>query len=163
MNLTDILGDDRLLEWWQMAIRAVIVFFVMIIYIRVGGKRAFAEWGALDIVLSVIIGSVLSRAITGNSPFFPTLVAGLVLVALHRLIALIAFHSNTIGPWVKGNPNCLVKDGEFNKKIMQQKQITKHDLEEAMRLNGMISLDEIDSAYLERNGRISIIPKNKKF
>ena len=154
-----IQGDA--LTWWQMSIRAVIVFLVALIIVRFGNHRIFGKHTAFDIVLGIIYGSVLSRAITGNSPFFPTLVAALVLMLSHRLLAIIAYHSNFgFGNWIKGKPSILIKDGQLQQDALKENSITRHDLEEAIRKSGCEGdINKIETAYLERSGDISIIQK----
>lgn len=65
-----IIGAENDIKWWQMAIRAFIVFLVAIVLIRIGNKRIFGKYSSFDIVLGIILGSILSRAITGNLLFF---------------------------------------------------------------------------------------------
>lgn len=153
-------GDD--ITWWQMSIRAVIVFIIALVIIRFGNHRIFGKHSAFDIVLGIIYGSVLSRAITGNSPFFPTLVAALVLMLLHRLLAVIAFNSHFgFGNWIKGKPSVLIKDGEIQWNALRKNSITENDLKEAVRKSGCeADLSKINTAYLERSGDISIIQKS---
>lgn len=153
-------GDD--ITWWQMSIRAVIVFIVALLIVRLGNHRIFGKHTAFDIILGIIYGSVLSRAITGNSPFFPTLVAALVLVLLHRLFAIIAFNSHFgFGNWVKGKPSILIKNGEIQWDELKKNSITENDLKEAVRKSGCeADLSKINTAYLERSGDISIIQKS---
>src|SRR5690606_15254177 len=126
--------DDELLNWWQMSIRAFIVFIVAIIIIRIGHKRIFGKHSALDVVMGIIYGSILSRAITGNSPFIPTIVAAFVLMILHRLLSILAYHSNYgLGNFLKGRPETLVKDGKILEDAMRKSSITRNDLQEALR------------------------------
>lgn len=159
-----VLGiEEDSLNWWQMAIRAVVVFFVALVIIRIGNKRIFGKHSAFDIVLGIMYGSILSRAITGNSPFFPTLVAALVLVVLHRGLATLAYYTSFgFGNFIKGRPVQLVKDGELLEDAMRKNGITKNDLIETMRVDGSVDhFDEVESAYLERSGNISIIKKKE--
>ncbi|MFD2513329.1 DUF421 domain-containing protein [Pontibacter locisalis] len=152
------IGEDSL-SWWQMAIRAVVVFIAALIIVRLGNKRIFGKNTAFDIVLGIIYGSVLSRAITGNSPFWPTIVAAFVLVILHRLLAKLAFHAdNGFGRVIKGDPKLLIKEGELQLKKMQEYSVTKHDLEEAIRNTGSVpDFKKVKRAYIERSGDISIV------
>ncbi|WP_439881481.1 DUF421 domain-containing protein [Pontibacter sp. MBLB2868] len=153
------LGDDSL-NWWQMSIRAVLVFAAALLIVRVGNQRIFGKNTAFDIILGIIYGSVLSRAITGNAPFFPTIVAALVLVLLHRLFAILAYHTSFFGNVIKGRPKMLVKDGELQEDVMETNSVTRHDLEEAMRIKGGIDdIKDVERACLERSGDISIIVK----
>lgn len=63
--------DSNAINWWQMCIRGVLIFCIALLLVRVGDRRIFNKNAAFDIVLSIILGSVLSRAITGNAPFVP--------------------------------------------------------------------------------------------
>jgi uncharacterized membrane protein YcaP (DUF421 family) len=115
---------------------------------------------ALDVMLGIVFGSVVSRAITGNAAFFPALAAALVLVLLHWVLSAVAFHWHRFGTFVKGEQSLLVQDGKVQHENLRRTHITEHDLEEAMRANGKEpDLRKIQAAYLERNGDISIIQK----
>lgn len=157
-NIYQLIGYDNLrLEWWQMGIRAFIIFFYSVLMVRLSNKRIFGKQTAFDIVLGIVLGSIFSRAITGNADFFPTLFAGLVLVVLHRFLGFLAV-SSSFGPMVKGNPKLIVEDGKFNELQMKFSSLTKKDILEALRLQtGIEDLDKVKRAYLERSGDISFI------
>lgn len=159
-NLLFGIGDESL-TWWQMSLRAVGVFFAALAIMRIGSHRVFGKNTAFDIVLGIIYGSILSRAITGNAPFWPTLAAALTLVMLHKLLAILAFNSkNGFGNLIKGRPQELVKDGEVQWGAMRDNSVTENDLKEALRNAGhKAEISSIQSACLERNGNISIICK----
>lgn len=160
MIVRDIIGPDSdAITWWQMSVRGVIVFLFAIALIRMGDKRIFGKSTALDIVLGIILGSNLSRAITANAPFFPTLITSAIMVLVHWLLAKFAYHSKA-GSLVKGHEQQLVEDGQFKHEEMKKHQITEHDVYEAMRLEGKcLHIEEVKAAFLERNGSISIITK----
>src|SRR6476659_9249480 len=99
------------LTFLQISLRGIIVFLATLAMIRIGHKRSLARKTAFDAVLIVILASVLSRAINGSSAFFATLGGGFVLVLLHRLLALIAYHSHGFGILIKGEPDIIVHDG----------------------------------------------------
>jgi hypothetical protein len=65
-------GDDQL-NAAQMALRAVVVYVVTVIIVRLGKKRFMGQGTAFDVILGIMLGSIVSRAITGNAPFFPAL------------------------------------------------------------------------------------------
>ncbi|KAA6431204.1 DUF421 domain-containing protein [Rufibacter glacialis] len=149
-----------------MAVRAVLVFFISLGYIRLANKRIFGQHSAFDIVLGVMYGSIMSRSVTGNSPFFPTLLAGLVLVVLHRFLASLAYQSGQgqgISNLIKGRTFTLAKDGKLIREVMQANSITENDLVESMRSQGgPTDITKIETACLERNGKISIIFKQEE-
>jgi uncharacterized membrane protein YcaP (DUF421 family) len=82
-------------------------------------------------------------------------------VLLHRLIGFAAFYSHAFGILVKGEPVVLVRDGRLQRENMLWEHISKHDLEEDMRLEAKTEdLSKIQVARLERSGDISFIKAN---
>ena len=142
----------------QMALRAAVIYVTTVLMVRLGKKRFMGRSTAFDVILGIMLGSIVSRAITGNAPFFPTLGAALVLVLLHWISSAIAFRSHRFGSQVKGHNRELVRGGEIQWDEMRRAHITEHDLHEAMRNHGKApDLREVESAHIERNGSISII------
>jgi len=155
--------DARDLTVWQMALRALLVYVAAVVILRLGSKRFMGKNTVFDVILGIMLGSVMSRAITGNAPLFPALGAACVLVALHYLIAAVSFRSEKFGAMVKGQECALVRDGEIQWENMRRHQIGERDLLEALRLHGKISeAKEVEVANLERNGGISVIPHKQK-
>lgn len=147
----------------HMALRAVVVYIAALIMVRMGEKRFLGKNTAFDVILGIIFGSVVSRAITGSSPFFPTLGAGLVLILLHWLFAAIAFRSDQFGNWVKGASRILAQDGKIRWAEMSKSNISEKDLMSALRTQANIdSLDEVQEARLERSGDISVLKVKSK-
>jgi uncharacterized membrane protein YcaP (DUF421 family) len=142
----------------QMSLRALVVFVLAIAMIRIGNKRFMGKNAALDVLLGIVFGSMVSRAITGNAPFTPTVVASFVLVLLHWVLSAIAFRSQWFGTLVKGRDSILVRDGEIQWEAMRKAHVTEHDLQETMRNSGhQPDVSQVATAHLERNGDISVI------
>lgn len=160
--LDAVIGSDAdSILWWQMSIRAVLIFLATLGLIRMGGTRVFGKNTAFDIVLGVILGSILSRALTANAAFFPTLAAAVTLVLLHMVLARLALRSHRVGHLVKGVEHRIIADGEVRWDVLRKNHMTRHDLEEILRLNaGTEEVDRIAEAYLERNGDVSVIKKS---
>jgi uncharacterized membrane protein YcaP (DUF421 family) len=160
-SLQTLLGlgiEPKQLTFLQISIRAVIVFVVTIVMVRLSTKRSLAEKTAFDAVLVVILGSMLARAINGSGPFFATLGGGLILVLLHRFFGLTAYYSHAFGILIKGKPAVLVQNGTLQRKNMLWNHISEHDLQEDMRLEAQTEeLSSIKVARLERSGDISFI------
>jgi uncharacterized membrane protein YcaP (DUF421 family) len=143
----------------QMALRTIIVYAVTLAIIRLGSKRFLGKASAFDVIVGIMLGSVMSRAINSSAPFFPTLVSGGVLIGMHWLFAVLAYHFRWFGPFVKGNAVLLIEDGQIQEQGVRQGGITIQDLTEALREGAkQTDLSKIKTAYLERDGEISIIP-----
>jgi uncharacterized membrane protein YcaP (DUF421 family) len=156
--LDELIGGGQP-DFWQMSFRALVVFLAALIYIRFSGRRAFGLHSSFDNVLSILLGAVLARAITGDSPFYSTLFAAFVLAFLHRLFAWLTLKSDFVGKIIKGEALPIYRDGQLIEKNMQKCLITHKDLLENMRHNNIETLDEVSSANVERSGKISFIKK----
>jgi uncharacterized membrane protein YcaP (DUF421 family) len=156
----DLIGQDKGdITWWQMSARAAIVFVFGLILVRAAGKRVFGKWTALDIVVSIVIGSNLSRALTGNAPFVETMIATTVLVALHTLLIMLSVRVPAAGHLLKGRGVRLITDGRVDEKALRRHGIGEQDLEEALREAGLEEASGVRAAYLERNGDISVLKR----
>jgi uncharacterized membrane protein YcaP (DUF421 family) len=160
-TLSENLGagrDSHDVHAWQMALRALLVYIVALAIVRIGSTRFMGKSTAIDLVLAVIIGSILSRALTGNSPLVPVFAAALVLVVTHWILAAASLRSSTISRLVKGNAVILIEDGEIDRENMRRFQIGKQDLLEALRSQAKTEdPSQVKRAFLERNGEISFI------
>ncbi|HEY6160076.1 MAG TPA: YetF domain-containing protein [Bacteroidia bacterium] len=147
----------------QMIIRACFIFVIALIYIRFSGRRSFGMRSPFDNVIAILLGAILGAALYGSAPFIPTICAAGVIAFLHRLFAWISYHWDPFGVMVKGDARIIYKDGMFQRRNMERCCVSEKDLMEEIRLEGNIeSLDEIERAYIERNGKISVIKKKKE-
>lgn len=143
----------------QMALRTIVIYAFTLALIRLGSKRFLGKSSALDIIVGIMLGSVMSRGINGSAPFFPTLAAGVVMVGMHWLLATLAYHMDWFGPLVKGDAVLLIKDGQVQQREVRRTGITPLDFAEALRLQSEQSdPSKVKLAHLERDGSISIIP-----
>src|SRR5690242_5002555 len=82
----------------HMSMRAVLVFIIALIYVRVAGIRTFGRQSSFDQITALMLGSIMGRAIVAaDQPFFPSLLACLVIMVLHRIIAWVSFLSQDAG------------------------------------------------------------------
>src|SRR5690606_2785210 len=155
-------GDDEL-DSLQMALRALIIYITAILLVRLGQKRFMGKNTAFDVILGIILGSVLSRGITGNAPLIPTVTAGAVLVALHWLFSVMSFYWYPFSSVVKGQERLLIKDGEIQWDNMRRSHVGKHDLEMAIRnTSRAANFEDVAEAHFERSGDISVIPRERE-
>lgn len=159
-HLDTLLGlsiEPRELSLLQLGLRSVVVFTAALLMLRLAHKRFFAGKNAIDVLLTFILASTLSRAINGSAPFFGTIAVGFFLVILHTSLTWTACRFHGFGKWLKGNVEVLVRDGQVDDRTMQKHHISLRDLNEDLRLNGGVSdLKKVAEATLERNGEISV-------
>jgi uncharacterized membrane protein YcaP (DUF421 family) len=149
------------ISFWQMGLRAALIYVAAIVMVRLGGDRRFVgKHAAIDVLLTVIMGSTLSRAINGPAPYFTSLVAVAVLVVLHIVFAVLSYHSRRFDKRLKARSQVLIESGEIHPKNLEDAYISGAELRAALRLRGKTEdPSQIQTARLENNGRISVIPK----
>src|SRR6476660_5196603 len=118
--LFTLFGEGKDLNALQMGCRAFVMFFITLALIRITGMRAFGQKSAFDMIIVIMLGAILSRAVTGASEFLSTVLAGSVLAIVHRLLALISIFNETIGSLIKGSKVLLFKDNKMLKKNMMK-------------------------------------------
>lgn len=144
----------------QMCIRAFVTFFIALIFLRIGGVRIFSRKSSFDMVITIIFGAVLSRVIVGASLFLPTVLATLIMVLIHRVLAWVCFKNKKIAKLLKGEPVKLYYNEKLLKNNLRKATISEDDIMESLRLETERNdYDNIDTIFLETNGRISFIKK----
>jgi uncharacterized membrane protein YcaP (DUF421 family) len=153
-------AEPQTLTFMQISLRGIIVFIFTLVMVRISARRSLARRTVFDSIFLVILASVLARAINGSSDLLPTIGGGFAMVAFHRLLAWIAFYSHGFGNLIKGADEILIRDGELVHRELRNHHITRHDLEEDLRLAlHAEDLARVRKARLERSGDISFICK----
>lgn len=141
----------------QECARAVLVFLYGLLIVRLIGRRLFGKWAALDIIVSVIIGSNLSRALTGGAPLFGTLAATTVLLGLHWILAQGAARFRSVSRLVEGAPLRLAAAGQPDLRMQRRWAISEADIHEALRNAGLDEIGAAREVVLEPSGKISVL------
>jgi uncharacterized membrane protein YcaP (DUF421 family) len=145
----------------QVAARAAVVYIVGLAIVRLGKSRLISRATPLDVILGFILGSLLSRGITGHAAMSDTIVASAVLVAIHWLLTFASCRYPSVEKLIKGNAYALVERGRLLDQNMLHSHVSAADLEEAMRLEGLNDIGQVEVAYKERNGEVSIIQRHE--
>lgn len=151
-----LFGVDQHLTIAQECARTIVVFAYGFALIRIAGRRLFGKWSAVDITVSIILGSNLSRAITGNAALGGALVASTLLMALHWLIAHVAARSRWASTVLEGVPIDLVTAGRVDERERRRRNISHADLDEALRASDVDRTEDAAHLTLEPSGKITV-------
>jgi len=152
-----VFGPTGHVTWWQECGRALVVFIYGMAIVRVAGRRVFGKWAALDIIVSVIVGSNLSRALTGQAALGGTLAATTVLMALHWFLAQAAARSPRLAGILEGTPIELGRGGSVDPATMRRHSVSRRDLDEALRRSGVEEDGKTSRVVLEPSGKINVL------
>lgn len=143
--ITHIFGEGKDINSLQMSCRAVVMFMIAVLLVRIAGLKTFGKPSAFDNVVTIMLGAVLSRAVTGEAPFVAVVCAGLTMVVMTRFISWLSIYYPALGVLVKGRHKCLYKDGRINHSNLKACVLSESDLMEGVRKEGnTTSLQDID-------------------
>lgn len=152
-----IFGSGSGLSWWQECDRAIVILIYGLIMVRLSGPRTFAKWGALDTVVSIIVGSNLSRAITGSAPLGGTLAASTLIFVTHWAMAKASAHWPAASRLLEGTPDTIVRNGvaDHGRRLLQA--VSHNDIREALHEKALRDIAEAAEVIVEPSGKINVI------
>lgn len=143
----------------QVAMRAVVIYVIGIAILRLGKSRSISRVTAIDVLLGFILGSLLSRGITGHASISATTISSAAIVATHYVLTWLSLHSTWLETQLKGHDVVIVEQGEIVQANMNAAHLTRSDLLEQLRLQGVADVTEVKHARKERSGEISVIKR----
>lgn len=134
-------------------------FFVMAMY-RMMGKREIGQLGVVDLIVSILIAEMVAISIENTSDsIFMTIIPIALLVILEIVLARISLKSKKLRTFFGGKPSIIIEKGKVNYKEMVKQRYTMDDLLFELRQKSIKSLESIEYAFLEPNGKLSIFEK----
>jgi uncharacterized membrane protein YcaP (DUF421 family) len=145
----------------ESVLRALVLYVVLLLLVRVTGRRTLAETTPFDLVLLLVIGEATQQALLGDD--FSLTNAAVVIVTLLLAdigLSLLKGRSQRAERWVDGVPTILVADGRPLRVRLRHARVDEQDILEAARSRqGLVGMEEIRFAVLEPGGGITIIPQ----
>ena len=127
------------------------------------GKREIGELSTNDLLVSVLFAEFATMAIEKyTEPLLMTLIPAIIIVSLQVLISFLSLKNPKIRVLVDSRPSMIVKNGKVNFKEMERQRYNLEDLLSGIRDKGIKTLDEIEYAILENNGKLSIFTYDKE-
>jgi len=153
-----LLGEEHWPFLGETALRTVVMFLVILLSLRLLGKRGIKQLSVFE--LGVIIG--LGSA-AGDPMFYkdvgllPSVLVFIVVVLLYRLITKLINNSRRIEQFVEGVPRLIVQDGRFIVENFEKELIAFDELFAQLRLNHISHLGQVQEAVIETNGEVSVL------
>lgn len=145
----------------ETVLRALAIYTFLLLIFRISGKRSLAQTTTFDFVLLLVIGEATQQALVGNDYSLANAMLAIVtLVGLDIGLSLIKERYKRIEKVVDDMPLVIVEDGQTLRERMDKERVDEEDVLAAARLHhGLESIRQIKYAVLERNGGITIIPR----
>lgn len=160
MNNTIIyLGDN--MSMFQVIFRTVFFYFFVLFCYRLMGKREIGQLGVIDLIVSILIAELIAISIENiEDSIFLTIVPIVMLVILEISLAFVSIKSRKVRTFFDGKPSLIICNGKVNYNEMVKQRYSLDNLLLSLRQKEIKNLDDIEYAFLEPNGKLSIFKYN---
>ena len=148
------------MDWQQLAEtagRGLLVYAVMLVVIRVLGKRTVGNFTAFDLLVALMLGEVVDEIIYGDVSLAQGFTAVLVIAAAKYLTGWLTYFDHGLNALFEGKPTEIVKDGEIVRKGLRSEMMNEKEVHAALRLKGVSDIKEVKQALVEVDGEVSVI------
>jgi uncharacterized membrane protein YcaP (DUF421 family) len=142
---------------WEFIVRGSVIYLFLLLLLRLGGKRQVGQLTPLDLVLLLIISNAIQNAMIGKDT---SLIGGIIVVITLTLwdqgLGWLGRRSPRVARAIEGRAEILVHHGQVYEDVLRRQQMTRDDLDSALRRAGCFDLVEVELAVLEPNGAVTV-------
>lgn len=141
----------------------VLYFYIVLVY-RLMGKKEVGKLSIIDLIVSILIAELAAMSIESTDrSIFVSIVPILVLVIIQITLSYISLKSDKFRKFIDGSPTTIIKSGKIKFNEMAKLRYSLDDLITQLREQGIKSIEEVDYAILENNGKLSVFQKTKDY
>ncbi len=149
--------------WWEIVIRATVVYVDIILLLRFTGRRSLGQRNAIDLVLILIVANAVQNAMMGSDvSLLGGLIAAATLFAVNAVLDRILGDSMRARDFFTGSPVVLINHGQVVEANCLKQHIGMSELQEALREHGVENIGQVKHAILEMDGSLSIVPSGSE-
>ena len=143
--------------------RTLILYFLIMLGLRLMGKRQIGELEPSELVLTMMISDLATVPMQDfGIPLLSGVIPILTLLALSMLLSQLSLYSVRIRGLVCGEPSVLIRHGKLQQEVMRKNRYTLDELLEELRGQGISSIEDVKYAILENSGQLSVLPWTKQ-
>ena len=144
----------------DISLRAIAIFFFILLLTRVMGRRELGSLAPFDMILLIVLGDAIQQGLTQDDySVTGALIAITTLALLQRGTSYLSFRFPFMRKILEGEPVVIVQDGKVIERNLRRERLTSAEVSEEARSNQIDSLEKVKWAVLEPNGNISFIQK----
>ncbi len=140
--------------------RTLIIYLVLNVIMRLMGKRQIGELEITDLVTTLLLSEIAALPITDQDiPVSYALIPMTVLLVLEVISSMVLVRFPKLKAFVSARPTVIIQNGTLNQKALLSLRISMEELMSEVRQQGYPDLAQVNSAILEKNGKLTILPK----
>lgn len=154
--------SEMFFQNWSGMIRTLVVgtlaYVILVLSLRVSGKRTLAKLNAFDFVITVALGSTMATILLSEGVALAEgVTAFILLITLQYVVAAASVRSKTFAKLMRSEPTLLAHNGQMLPDAMQNARVTDAELATVLRTSGHCDISKIGAVILESDGSFSII------
>lgn len=149
------------MEMFNVLFRTLFFYFFVALCYRIMGKREVGQLGIIDLIVSILIAELVAISIENSKDsIFLTILPISILVILELVLAFISIKSRTFRTIFGGKPSLIIVHGKINYHEMVKQRYSLDDLLLSLRQKEIRNIEQVEYAFLEPNGKLSIFKYN---
>jgi uncharacterized membrane protein YcaP (DUF421 family) len=144
----------------DIALRASVIFLFIFFLLRIVGRRELSSLEPFDLVLLIVVGDAVQQGITQDDY---SVTGALIAISTLALLQMAMSYLGFRVPWTRrvlgGEPIVVVQSGRVIERNLRRERLTPAELVEEARQQQIGSLEDVEWAVLESNGKVTFIPK----
>ncbi len=140
--------------------RTIIIYILIIICLRIMGKRQLGELQPTEFVIAILISNIATISIEDTDiPLLAAIVPIVTLMSSEVLLSAATMKSGKAQVVISGNPVVVIRNGTLDQPRMRALRFSIEDLMSQLRINGIFDIREVSWAIVETNGKLTVYPK----
>ena len=148
---------------WDIVLRTAAIYAVILIGLRLAGKREMGQMTVFDLVVLLLIANAVQNAMVGpDTSLLGGVLAAVVLLVLNIVLARLRLRWPRLRRAIEGSPTVLILHGKVLEDRLRREEVDKEMLKAALREHGMLDEKSVEVAVLEIDGSISVVPDSSQ-
>jgi len=144
----------------EIILRVLLVYLFLLVAMRLFGRKEMGRWTPMEFLGMLLLARTVGPAMTANDSSLPVAaVAALTLLGITFFFDYLVHRSRGLEVLIEGRPELLIEDGRVVERTLKKEMLTEQQLLAALRREHLEVPEEVSRAYIEPDGRITVIPK----
>jgi uncharacterized membrane protein YcaP (DUF421 family) len=146
----------------EIVLRVLLIYLFLLVVMRLFGRKEMGRWTPMEFLGMLLLARTVGPALTGgDSSLTVAAVAALTLLGVTFFFDYLVHRSRRLEQLIEGEPELLIENGRVSERAMKREMLTEQQLVAALRREHVESPEEVSRAYIEPDGRITVIPKKR--
>ncbi|WP_166238786.1 DUF421 domain-containing protein [Paenibacillus turpanensis] len=148
------------MELLSITVRTLVMYAVILISMRIMGKREIGKLSVFDLVISILIAELAVIIIDDpERPYIEGMLPIIIVVTIQFTLSWVMLKNQTIRYLLDGKPSYLINQGQLDRKEMKKQRYNLDDLMMQLRDRNIRNVADVEFAILEPSGKLSVVPK----